>query len=432
MKVAICTLGCRTNIYESDSIESQLRNKGFDIVDFSEFADIYIVNTCSVTQEADKKSRQMIRKGKNTNPNSYVVCLGCYSQINGKIAKEIGADFVCGNRNKEKCIEYILSFSNGERKEYIDVLDLKNTQYEYSEYVIPTRDTVKAYIKISDGCDNKCSYCIIREARGPVVSRNIDDIYNEGKKLSENGFEEIILTGTEVASYGKDGYDKSLIDVLEKLDTIDGIKRIRLASIEPSILKRDFVLRLSKLEKFAPSIHLSLQSGSNSILGKMRRKYNDKMVRDSVDLIRELLPNAEFSSDVICGFPGETDDDFKDTIELCKYIKFYHIHIFPYSDRMGTEASLMVDKVPFEIKKKRCETLSSLSKKMQKEVCRKYVENRTPLTVLFEQRKNGYFTGHAENGLEVCYESENNVLGKIITQVPYEEKYGRLYFESDY
>lgn len=427
MKVAICTLGCRTNIYESDSIETTLKKNGFEIVDFSDFADVYIVNTCSVTSEADKKSRQMIRKGKHINPKAYVVCLGCYSQLKYDEAQKIGADFVCGNRNKEKCIEYILDYASGNRRECIDVLDLNSTEYENCPYVIPSRETVKAYIKICDGCDNKCSYCIIREARGPVVSRSIDDIYKEGKTIVDSGFKEIIVTGTEVASYGKDTGKYSLIDVIEKLDKLDGIERVRMASIEPSVLKPDFILRLSKLKHFAPSIHLSLQSGSDKVLALMKRKYNSKMVRESIDLMRKNIKNVEFSADVICGFPQEDESDFNDTVKLCEYIKLNHAHIFPYSDRDGTVSSSMDGKIKYEIKKSRCKMLADVVNKTSYDVYSSYIGKE--MSVLVEQKKGEYYVGQTENGLDSCVISESDITNTIYKGIVKEVKNNVLFFE---
>ena len=431
MKVAICTLGCRTNIYESDSITSKLKSLGFEIVDFNDFADVYIVNTCSVTQEADKKSRQMIRRGKHQNPDSYVISLGCFSQLNYDDAKSIGCDYVCGNRNKEKCIDYILKFRDGLREEKIDILDLNVASYENNKYVLPVRDTVKAYIKIGDGCDNHCAYCIIREARGKVVSRSLEDIYAEGVFLSQHNFKEVILTGIEVASYGKDKKGLSLIDAVNEISKVDGIERIRLASLEPSILKKDFILSLANNPKFAPSFHLSLQSGSSEILAKMKRKYNSNMVKESVDLIKQYIPNATFSADIICGFPGETDKDFEETVEMAKYIKLYHGHIFPYSDRKGTLSSEMKDKVKSDIKKERCKYLSQVCEKTREEICLSYV-NTNPLKVLFEQRKGGYYIGDSENGLEVLFESKEDLKGKIVENIPYKYENGKLYFKSNF
>ena len=431
MKVGICTLGCRTNIYESDCISSKLEEAGFEIVDFSSFADIYIVNTCSVTSEADKKSRQMIRRGKNINENAYVVCLGCYSQLRAQEAFDIGADYVCGNRNKYNCIEYIIAFSKGERKKKIDVLDLKDAEYEKENTNANiSRDTVKAYVKIGDGCDNHCAYCIIREARGPVVSKPVDEIVKEAQALANNGYSEIILTGTEVASYGKDLDGVKLIDVLESLEKVEGIERIRLASIEPSILKEDFISRLAKLSKFMPSFHLSLQSGSDSVLASMKRKYNREMVKKSVSEIRKSIPNAEFSADIICGFPGETEKDFEDTLDLAGFIQLYHGHIFPYSDRNGTISSKMSGKIASDVKKERCEKLSELCKETERLTCSKYIDGKIPLKVLFEQRKGGYYHGHAENGLEVCYETDEDIKGKVVCKVPVKYNDGILYFES--
>ena len=268
---AFATLGCRTNQYETDALAEKMKTAGFEVRSFSEKADVYVINTCSVTAEADRKSRQFIRRAKGTNPDAIVIVMGCYSQLNPDQVKELGADYVCGNRNKMSAVEYALGALSGKEKRRTQVLDLKNAPYENCGIVGIEKNAERAFLKIADGCDNECTYCIIRKARGPVVSRDPEEINKEAQVFAQNGYKEIVLTGTEIASYGREKRRYTLKDAISAVCRADGIERVRIGSIEPSVLREDFIEYLASEEKFMPSFHLSLQSGSASVLARMKR-----------------------------------------------------------------------------------------------------------------------------------------------------------------
>ena len=415
---AIYTLGCRTNQYESGAIAEALAANGFEICDFSEKADVYIINTCSVTAEADRKSRQMIRRGKKQNPDAVVIVTGCFSQLSPDDASKLGADLVCGNRNKLDAVEYAVKAIKEKSEKEIKVPDIDSMPIE--RMLAVQAGKTRAFLKIEDGCDNRCAYCIIRKARGGVVSRDPDDILKEAEKMTAGGVKEIVITGTEIASYGRESGRYSLADAIAAVGK-SGVGRIRIGSIEPSVINSAFVGKISEIPAFLPSFHLSLQSGSDKVLAAMRRKYNSSMALDSVKLIRKAYPDAEFSADIIVGFPGETDADFADTMALAEKIGLYHIHIFPYSDRRGTEAAEMKNKVPAEVKTARFELLDALAGKLAERRYGKYIEEKRKLSVLFEEKNGEYYVGHAQNMLEVKTTSNEDVTGRVLTCVP--EKY---------
>lgn len=418
-RAAIYTLGCRTNQYESDAIAEKLESFGFEICPFSEKADVYIINTCSVTAEADRKSRQLIRRGRHKNENAVVIATGCYSQLNPDKASELGADFVCGSRNKLEAADYALCAvreKNIEKKISIPELDLMPIE----EMSAAGNGKSRAYLKIEDGCDNKCAYCIIRQARGAVVSRNPDDIFEEAAEMVRSGCKEIVLTGTEIASYGRENGKYTLSDAISAVCE-SGAERVRIGSVEPSVLKPDFIGKLAGHKNFMPSFHLSLQSGSDSVLCAMRRKYNRSQVLSSVRLIRNTFPDAEFSADIIVGFPGESDEDFKDTCRVAEEIEFFHMHIFPYSDRKGTESEKMKNKIDAPVKNKRFDELSSLGESLAKKTHEKYISEKRVLSVLFEECDGEYYIGHAQNMLEVKVKTKRELAGKIAGCIP--EKY---------
>lgn len=368
-RAAIYTLGCRTNQYESDVVAEKLSLSGFDICNPNEKADVYIVNTCSVTAEADRKSRQFIRRGKHSNPDAVVIAMGCYSQINPQKAFDLGADFVCGTRNKLDAVDFAVravADKLSERK--IAVGDLSDMPLE--KMFMSSFSGERAYLKIEDGCDNHCAYCIIRRARGSVVSRDPSEIEAEAEALVRSGCREIVLTGIEVASYGRDGKDYTLSDAVAAACK-GGAERVRLASLEPSVLTEELINSLKSHKEFLPSFHLSLQSGSAEVLKKMRRKYNPDMVRHSALLIKNAFPDAEFSADIIVGFPGESEKDFEDTCRLAEDIGLYHIHIFPYSDRAGTESEKMTDKISPDVKSRRAGELARLGEALSE----KHIQN---------------------------------------------------------
>lgn len=416
-RAAIYTLGCRTNQYESDAIAKRLCEAGFEICDFSEAADVYVVNTCSVTAEADRKSRQLIRRGMSKNPDAVTIVTGCFAQLDPEAAAALGADLVCGNRNKLDAAEYAIAAMKEKQAAKIAVPEIDTMPIEEMSAAIGGK--TRAFLKIEDGCDNHCAYCIIREARGRVVSRETGDILCEAKEMTAAGVKEIVITGTEIASYGRDGGKYTLCDAISAVCE-SGVGRVRIGSIEPSVLKPELIDRLCGLGAFLPSIHLSLQSGSDAILAAMRRKYNSQQVLENVRYIREKLPDAEFSADVIVGFPGETEEDFAETCRVAREAELYHMHIFPYSDRRGTESASMQGKLSAAVKSDRLARLSELGEELAAKVYGRYLGESRTLEVLFEERVGNYYVGHAQNMLEVKVETDEELAGRVFACKPVE------------
>ena len=356
IKVAFCSLGCKVNQYETNAMMQECINNGYEIREFNEFADVYIVNTCTVTNMADRKSRQMLRKMKEINKNAIVVACGCYAQIAREELKKIEEiDIIIGNNEKKDLVKIItdkmVEKTDKIKEEISDVLH----QEKYVEFGTTTyTEKTRAVVKIQDGCDRFCSYCIIPYARGKVRSRKLENIINEVQKIANNGIKEIVITGIHIASYGKDfNYEIKLIDVLEALNKIEGIERIRLGSLEPTLITEDFIERLIKLNKVCNHFHLSLQSGCDDTLKRMNRKYNTKEFKKSVELIRKNYKDAIITTDIIVGFPGETEQEFLQTYKFLQDIKFYKMHVFKYSQRKGTKAAQMPNQVDSKIKEER-------------------------------------------------------------------------------
>lgn len=410
---AVYTLGCRLNQYESTAIEETLAARGFLILPFSEKCDVYIINTCAVTEESEKKSRKLIRRAHSENPEAFVIVAGCASQVHSDvIAKIPGVSYVCGNRNKLSVSDAACALIRGEDlAEKKKIEDVESAPLE--KMSISRSERTRAFVKIEDGCDNHCTYCIIKTARGNVVSRPAEEIVAEVEKLCRAGYEEAVLTGVETASYGKDfGGKYTLADLIRDVAEKTPIKRIRLGSLEPSILKKDFVDALASEKKFMPGFHLSLQSGSNKVLADMKRKYNREMVLAGVEYIKSVMPDATFTCDIIAGFPGESEADFADTYDIARKIGFLHMHVFPFSKREGTPAAVMPCQLPESVKNERVKRLMELDEALRRENAERFI-GRT-VDVLFETEKDGVYTGHAPNMLEVCAEAGEDVRGKIV------------------
>ena len=341
-KVAFVSLGCKVNQYETNAMSQEFIERGYKVVEFNDVADVYIVNTCTVTNVADRKSRQMLRRVKEINPDSILVACGCYAQVGKAELEKINEnDIIIGNNEKKNivdiCENYILKLSCNAI--VTDVMQQK----EYVEFGTTTyTEKTRAVVKIQDGCDRFCSYCIIPYARGRVRSRKLENVVTEAEHIVNKGIQEIVITGIHIASYGKDFRNGiGLIDLLEELNKIDGLKRIRLGSIEPTIITEEFVQRLSKLDKICDHFHLSLQSGCDETLKRMNRKYTSSEFEHVTKLLRKEFPNASLTTDVIVGFPGETEEEFRLTYEFLKKISFYRMHIFKYSQRKGTKECLI-------------------------------------------------------------------------------------------
>lgn len=425
-KASIYTLGCRVNLYESEAIADSLSRKGFSICDFSETCDVYIINTCTVTAESDRKSRQIIRRAIKKNPNAKILVLGCYSQMFADEALKIGSvDYIGGTTDKMKVVEKAceLVLQSEKKETELNVGDPFKAPFEPMEAT--AQDRTRAFLKIEDGCNNKCSYCIIPKARGRVRSKPINDVISEVERIVRNGYREIVLVGIETAAYGE-GEDYSLIDLLERLENVEGLERIRLGSIEPAYLKDRIIDRLAKLKKTMPHYHLSLQSGADRTLNNMRRRYNVKMIDRAVRYMREKIENVTFGSDFIAGFPGETDQDHQKALSFIDSLDILNSHIFSYSIRPDTEAGQSKEQIPPEMKEKRHKELQKCADEMKKRCIERFIEQKTVLEVLFETYKDGYSIGHTDNFIYVKVRSgqdQSGCLGKVVLK-KYNEKDG--------
>ncbi len=412
-RAAVYTLGCRVNQYESDAVEEELQSLGFEIRPFTDVCDVYIINTCAVTAESERKSRQIIRRAAAANPEAYILVMGCFSQIKAETVAQIpGVDYVCGNRNKLSVSEFAAKLVRAGKKETqapCVILDVETAALETMNVNKAYRD--RCYIKVEDGCDNHCTYCIIKKARGNVVSRPPEEVLAEVAAIAKDGCQEVVLTGIEAASYGRDLGGYPLSRLMAEATKVEGITRVRAGSLEPSVMKKDFCDELAGTKGIMPSFHLSLQSGSNKILAAMKRKYNREQVLAHVDYMRAVMPNVTFTCDIIVGFPGETEADFLQTVDLAKKIDFLHMHIFPFSPREGTPAATMPNQIPEDVKKERAHRLGEIGKRLSEARYRRAVGERR--SVLFESRMGEYFYGHAEDMLEVVMKTDEDLQGKV-------------------
>lgn len=396
----IITLGCKVNQYESEAVEELFLQKGYEKA--KENADIYVINTCTVTNMSDRKSRQMISRARRDNPEAVVAVMGCYSQVKPEEVAEIeGVDIVLGSRNKENVVD--LCEDVLQNKSVSDKIIAPSESKSYEELEISNQtEMTRAYIKIQDGCNMYCSYCLIPYARGNIVSRDIPSIVKETKRLADNGFKEIVLTGIHVASFGKDfDEDISLIDVIEAVAEVDGIERIRLSSMEPRHITREFLERMKDTGKACDHFHLSLQSGSDDVLKAMNRKYDTTIFKEKVDLIREVFPNAGLTTDIIVGFPGETEENHKNTMDFVDDIKFAKTHLFKYSPREGTRAAKMENQIDGNTKKERLHDLEKIEEKNRIEFLEKQLGKTLEVLIETKSDLEGFSGGYSTNYLKV-------------------------------
>lgn len=413
-KVANFALGCKVNRYESEAIAELFKDKGYEIVGIDEYADIYIINTCTVTNFGDKKSRQLIRRVKRLNPDAFVAVTGCYAQTSPDEVLGIeGVNLVLGTSGRNEIVRLVEEeIGKNEKKAFINEIMKERSFEELS--VSSLEDRTRAYIKIQDGCDRFCSYCIIPYARGPVRSRPAEDIKKEIKKLAANGFKEIVLAGIHVESYGKDLKDKRLIDIIRLANEEENIKRIRLSSVEPLIITEDFMAEVSKMDKFCRHFHLSLQSGCAKTLKEMNRRYTPEEYRNAVNTVRKYMPDAGLTTDIIAGFPGESEEDFEESYNFAKEIGFLKIHAFPYSPKKGTAAAGRKDQLHNNVKSERTKALIELSDRTGLEFISSFVGKN--MDVLFERRHNGgLWEGYTSNYIKVHVKSDDNLENEIRT-----------------
>ena len=411
-KIAFITLGCKVNLYDTEAMAELFTEKGYEVVDFEEYADVYLINTCTVTNLGDKKSRQMIRRAKRINPNSVVVATGCYAQVaSEEVAKIEGINIVIGTKNRSEIVETVENYvaENGVVNNVSDIMGEK--EFEPLQISRLTNRT-RAYIKIQEGCNRYCTYCIIPYARGPIRSRKPEEVVEEVKKLAENGFKEVVLTGIHVASYGLDLGNITLADIIEKVHSVDGIERIRFSSMEPLAIDNEFVARMSKLPKVCDHYHLSLQSGCNRTLKRMNRKYNAEQYAEACERLRNAFPNVAITTDIIVGFPDETEEDFKESLAFAERMKLDKIHTFPYSPKKGTPAAKMKNQISGDVKSQRSKEMIALSDKMNIDFLNNNIGKTVP--VLFEDMENGFWQGHTTNYIKVLAKSDENLNNKIV------------------
>lgn len=424
MKVAFTTLGCRVNQYESEAMAEKFIKSGYEVVSFSDIADVYVVNTCTVTNMSDKKSRQMISRARRLNDKAVIAAVGCYTQIAPEKVSEIGdVDVILGTRNKGEIV-YWVNRAREEKKQIVEVNDvLKNKVFEdlrIEEY----QDKTRAFLKIQDGCNNFCSYCLIPFARGAVCSKKPERVISEVKELAAHGFKEIILSGIDISSYGVDlEGNYNLLTILQEIDKIDGIERVRIGSIGPEFFNYHIIKEIGKLKKLCPHFHLSLQSGCDETLKRMNRKYSVEQYKTIVNSLRDNIEDVSITTDIIVGFPGETEEEFNKTYEFLKEIKLAKMHIFKYSPRTGTKAASMKNQVDGTLKEIRSKMLIKLNEENEKEFMGRYIGRK--MKVLYEQKTSegiDMYEGYTPNYIKVLSKAEENVKEKIINTLLVEVK----------
>ena len=420
-KVALTTLGCKLNYSETSTISRQFKNAGYEIVNFDQFSDIYIINTCSVTENADKQFKSYVSKALKINSNAFIVAIGCYAQLKPKELADVnGVDLVLGSKEKFNILEYLTDIKKNNTG-IVHSCEISETDFYKSSFSIG--DRTRSFLKVQDGCDYKCTYCTIPLARGVSRSDKLDNILTSAKKISDSGVKEIVLTGVNIGDYGKGefgnkNHENTFLDLISALDEVDGISRIRISSIEPNLLSNEIVDFVSNSKKFVPHFHIPMQSGSDTILKLMKRRYLSKLYKDRISHIKKIIPNACIGADVIVGFPGETDKEFLETYDFISRLDLSYLHVFTYSERNNTEAIKFDKVVPKNVRSKRSKMLRSLSVKLK----RKFYTSQigTTRNVLFEtENRNGFVYGFSNNYVRVKYPWRNYLADKI---VPFELK----------
>ena len=417
-KAALHNLGCKVNAYETEAMQHLLEEAGYEIVPFTQKADVYVINTCSVTNMADRKSRQMLHKAKKNNPDSIVVAAGCYVQTSEKeVLNDLSVDIVIGNDRKHDLVRLLEEYSLDSVNDTVD--DINDGKHDFEElFIDQTKEHTRAFIKVQDGCNQFCSYCIIPYARGRVRSRRFENVIAEVERLAANGFKEVVLTGIHLSSYGVDFEEATgLLELIQAVNAVKGIERIRLGSLEPKIVTEHFASELSKLDKICPHFHLSLQSGCDATLKRMNRKYTTKEYERGCELLRKYFVHPAITTDVIVGFPGETEEEFEQTKAYLEHIHFYEMHIFKYSKRKGTRAAVMPDQIDEQIKAVRSEKLIALGHDMSKEFRKFYIGKNEE--VLFEEKAvigdKEYFVGYTKEYVKVAKETDENLENQIVS-----------------
>lgn len=417
-KATLHNLGCKVNAYETEAMQHLLEEAGYEIVPFTQKADVYVINTCSVTNMADRKSRQMLHKAKKNNPDSIVVAAGCYVQTSEKeVLNDLSVDIIIGNDRKHDLVRLLEEYSLDSVNDTVD--DINDGKHDFEElFIDQTKEHTRAFIKVQDGCNQFCSYCIIPYARGRVRSRRFENVIAEVERLAANGFKEVVLTGIHLSSYGVDFEEATgLLELIQAVNAVKGIERIRLGSLEPKIVTEHFASELSKLDKICPHFHLSLQSGCDATLKRMNRKYTTKEYERGCELLRKYFVHPAITTDVIVGFPGETEEEFEQTKAYLEHIHFYEMHIFKYSKRKGTRAAVMPDQIDEQIKAARSEKLIALGHDMSKEFRKFYIGKNEE--ALFEEKAvigdKEYFVGYTKEYVKVAKKTDENLENQIVS-----------------
>ena len=417
-KAALHNLGCKVNAYETEAMQHLLEEAGYEIVPFTQKADVYVINTCSVTNMADRKSRQLLHKAKKNNPDSIVVAAGCYVQTSEKeVLNDLSVDIVIGNDRKHDLVRLLEEYSLDSVNDTVD--DINDGKHDFEElFIDQTKEHTRAFIKVQDGCNQFCSYCIIPYARGRVRSRRFENVIAEVERLAANGFKEVVLTGIHLSSYGVDFEEATgLLELIQAVNAVKGIERIRLGSLEPKIVTEHFASELSKLDKICPHFHLSLQSGCDATLKRMNRKYTTKEYERGCELLRKYFVHPAITTDVIVGFPGETEEEFEQTKAYLEHIHFYEMHIFKYSKRKGTRAAVMPDQIDEQVKAARSEKLIALGHDMSKEFRKFYIGKNEE--ALFEEKAvigdKEYFVGYTKEYVKVAKKTDENLENQIVS-----------------
>lgn len=450
-KAALHNLGCKVNAYETEAMQQLLEAAGYEIVPFKPGADVYVINTCSVTNMADRKSRQMLHKAKKLNPKAIIVAAGCYVQT----AKErtglaVEADIILGNNKKQNLIDALEEYEKKleeklakeieeqvlEKEENAvlqEIIDINHTKEYETLFISKTEEHTRAYIKVQDGCNQFCSYCIIPYARGRARSRAMEEVLEELRTLASNGVKEVVLTGIHLSSYGKD-LDTNLLELLKQVQELEGIERIRLGSLEPGIITEEFAQEVSGLSKICPHFHLSLQSGCDTVLKRMNRRYTTGEYLERCRILRKYFDDPALTTDVIVGFPGETEEEFAQTVEFLKQVRFYETHIFKYSKRKGTKAAVMPDQVPEDVKGVRSDALLALNEEHKKAYEAAWMGRSCQ--VLFEEKVmvegQEYFTGYTKEYIKTCVPADGEYENQILSGSLYPGENGLVLFQKEF
>lgn len=427
-RVGLYTLGCKVSQYETEAVAEAFAEKGFLRASFDEVCDVYVINTCTVTAESDRKSRQIVRRAGRQNPQAIVMVMGCYSErAADEILKIEGVSYVIGTEGKMRLPDKALALLAQREKSAptADLLSMENAVFEPMR--VKEAPRTRAYVKIEDGCECACTYCAISLARGGVRSKRAEDVLDEIAHLAQSGTREVVLTGIETSSYGRDFSDYGLIDLLERIERESAISRVRLGSLSPEWLRPSVIDRLTALSKITPHFHVSVQSGSSSVLARMKRRYNAEMAAASLLYLREKMPEVEFTADMMVGFPAETDKEFEETLAFSQSAAFLSMHVFAYSQREGTPAALYEGQIPEAVKRARSEALISLSGVLSTQRKQRKIDLGAPLSVLFETENGGVWRGHSDSFFEVEVASDKDLHGVLGSVLPLAIKNGRIF-----